>query len=34
MALVAATVLIMLRTKLSPMWPVAMGAVVGALGWA
>ena len=34
MALVAATVLIMLRTRLSPMWPVAMGAVVGALGWA
>jgi len=34
MALVAATVLLMLRTQLSPMWAVAMGAVAGALGWA
>jgi len=32
--LVAATVLVMMRTKLSPMWAVAAGAVVGALGWA
>jgi len=34
MALVAVTVLAMLRTGLSPMWLVALGAVVGALGWA
>jgi chromate transporter len=34
MLLVAATVLVMLRTRLSPMWPVAAGAVIGALGWA
>ncbi|HEY0858103.1 MAG TPA: chromate transporter [Albitalea sp.] len=34
MLLVAATVLVMLRTKLSPMWPVAAGALAGALGWA
>lgn len=34
MLLVAATVLVMLRTRLSPMWPVAAGAVAGALGWA
>ena len=33
-SLVAATVLVMMRTKLSPMWAVAAGAVVGALGWA
>jgi hypothetical protein len=24
----------MLRTRVSPMWLVALGAVVGALGWA
>ncbi len=34
MLLVAATVLVMLRTHLSPMWAVAAGAVVGAAGWA
>jgi hypothetical protein len=34
MALVAATVVVMLRTKASPMWVVAAGAIVGALGWA
>lgn len=34
MALVAATVLVMLRTKISPLWPIAAGAVVGALGFA
>jgi chromate transporter len=33
-ALVIATVGIMLRTRLSPMWPIALGAVVGAFGWA
>jgi chromate transporter len=32
LALVAITVGVMLRTKLSPMWLVALGAVVGALG--
>lgn len=31
--LVAATLLFMLRTKFSPMWPIAAGAVAGALGW-
>jgi chromate transporter len=34
MLLVAATVVVMIRTKLSPMWAVGVGAVVGALGWA
>ena len=34
MALVGATVLVMMQTKLSPMWTVAAGAIVGALGWA
>jgi chromate transporter len=34
MALVGATVVLMMRTKLSPMWAVAAGAIVGALGWA
>ena len=32
--LVVATVAVMLRTRLSPMWLVAAGAVVGAAGWA
>ena len=32
-ALVAITVLVMVRTRLSPMWLVGLGAVVGALGW-
>lgn len=32
--LVVATVLLMMRTSLSPMWMIAAGAVVGALGWA
>ena len=32
-ALVAVTVVVMLRSKLSPIWIVAVGAVVGALGW-
>lgn len=31
--LVAATVAIMLGTRCSPLWPVALGAVAGALGW-
>jgi chromate transporter len=34
MALVAATVVVTLRTKLSPMWAVAAGAIVGASGFA
>ena len=33
LALVAVTVLVMLRTRLSPLWPIALGALVGALGW-
>ncbi len=33
-ALVVATPVVMLRTKLSPMWPIAAGALVGALGLA
>lgn len=34
MVLTAATVVAMWRTRLSPMWMVAAGAVVGMLGWA
>ena len=32
-ALVAVSVLVMARTRLSPMWLVGLGAIVGALGW-
>ena len=32
--LVAGTLWLMLRTRLSPLWAVAVGAAVGALGWA
>jgi len=32
-ALVGATVLFMLRTSRSPLWPIAVGGVAGALGW-
>jgi chromate transporter len=32
-ALVVVTVAVMVRTKVSPMWLVGGGAVVGALGW-
>jgi len=32
-ALIATTVAVMLKTKLSPLWLVALGAVAGALGW-
>ena len=32
-ALVVVSVLVMARTRLSPMWLVGLGAVVGALGW-
>jgi chromate transporter len=31
--LVVATVLASWRTKVSPMWLIGLGAVVGALGW-
>lgn len=31
--LVIGTVVLMLRTRLGPLWPIAVGAVVGALGW-
>lgn len=32
LALIAVSIVVMLRSKLSPMWLVALGAVVGALG--
>jgi chromate transporter len=32
-ALIAVTVLVLLRTRASPLWLVALGAVVGALGY-
>jgi len=34
MALIGLTVLVMLRTRLSPMWMVATGMLAGGLGWA
>ena len=34
LALIAATIALMTRTRIGPMWPIAIGAVVGALGWA
>ena len=33
LALVAATLWLMLRTRLSPMWAIGSGAVLGVLGW-
>jgi chromate transporter len=33
LALIAATVTVMLKTRLSPMWLVALGSAVGALGF-
>ena len=33
-ALIAITVVVMVRTRVSPMWLVALGAVVGAMGYA
>jgi chromate transporter len=33
LALVAVSVAVMLRTRLSPMWLVALGTLAGALGW-
>jgi chromate transporter len=32
-ALVAATVALSLKTKIAPVWLIAVGAVVGAFGW-
>ena len=32
--LIAATVVAMLRTRLAPIWLIALGAIAGALGWA
>ena len=34
MALIVVSIAVMLRTRLSPIWLVGLGAVVGALGWA
>ena len=31
--LVAVTLFVMRRTRLSPLWPIALGAFVGAMGW-
>jgi chromate transporter len=33
LALIIISVLVMLRTRLSPMWLVALGMAAGALGW-
>jgi chromate transporter len=33
MALVALTVLVMLRSAVSPIWMVAAGLLAGAMGW-
>ena len=33
-ALIVVSIALMLRTRVTPMWLVALGAVVGALGWA
>jgi len=34
LGLILVTLLVMLRTRWSPMWLVGLGAVIGALGWA
>lgn len=34
MALIAVTVAVMARTRISPMWLIALGAVAGMFGWA
>jgi hypothetical protein len=31
--LVAFTLLLMLRTRLSALWPIAAGALAGVMGW-
>ena len=33
LGLIAVSIVVMMRTRLSPMWLVGLGAVVGALGW-
>jgi chromate transporter len=33
LALIALTVMVMFRTRLSPIWLIAVGAAVGAMGW-
>lgn len=33
LAVIGVTIAVMLRTRISPIWIVAFGAVVGALGW-
>jgi chromate transporter len=33
LALIVVTVVVMTRTKVSPMWLIALGALVGVLGW-
>jgi chromate transporter len=33
LGLIAATLVAMLRTRISPMWLVGLGALIGALGW-
>lgn len=33
-ALMALSIIVMVKTKLSPMWLVGLGAIVGGLGWA
>jgi chromate transporter len=33
LALALGTLLFMLRTKWSPLWPIAVGALAGAMGW-
>ncbi len=33
LGLIAVSIVVMLRTRLSPMWLVGLGALVGALGW-
>ncbi len=33
LTVVAISIVVMMRTRLSPMWLVGLGAVVGALGW-
>ena len=33
LALIAFCIVVMTRTRLSPMWLVGIGAVVGGLGW-
>ena len=33
LAVIAVSIAVMVRTRISPMWIVAFGAVIGALGW-